>query len=61
MCTNRYEVEDMAQCPIYEGPICSLCCSLDVSCEDGCKTNARAAQQLLAALRLLRHTGWSIS
>ena len=27
----------MAYCPFYEGPICSLCCSLDAHCHDICK------------------------
>ena len=27
----------MAVCPFYDGPICSLCCSLDAHCHDTCK------------------------
>lgn len=27
----------MAYCPVYEGSICSLCCSLDSRCHDRCK------------------------
>lgn len=27
----------MAHCPVYDGPICSLCCSLDSRCHDRCK------------------------
>lgn len=38
ICQNNYEVEDMAHCPAYSGPICSLCCSLDSRCQDACKT-----------------------
>jgi len=38
-CGYEYEVEDMACCPHHEGPICSLCCSLDSSCGDVCKTS----------------------
>jgi purine-cytosine permease-like protein len=37
MCEYEYEKEDMAYCPVYEGPICSLCCSLDANCHDACK------------------------
>ena len=37
ICTYRYEPQDMAYCPFYEGPICSLCCSLDAHCHDSCK------------------------
>ncbi|MCG8490030.1 MAG: hypothetical protein MI743_00305, partial [Sneathiellales bacterium] len=29
VCGNRFEAEDMTYCPVYEGAICSLCCSLD--------------------------------
>jgi signal transduction histidine kinase/CheY-like chemotaxis protein len=36
----------MAGCPVYGGPICSLCCSLDARCGDRCKDNARVSQQL---------------
>jgi signal transduction histidine kinase/CheY-like chemotaxis protein len=50
ICENRFEPEDMAHCPAYAGPICSLCCSLDVRCEDSCKTQARISHQILAAL-----------
>ncbi|MDY6802540.1 MAG: ATP-binding protein [Cyanobacteriota bacterium] len=37
ICSTEYEVEDMAYCPVYDGPICSLCCSLDAHCHDRCK------------------------
>jgi len=37
ICQNSYELEDIAQCPAYSGPICSLCCSLDSRCNDLCK------------------------
>ena len=38
VCEHTFDPEDMAHCPIYAGPICSLCCSLDTRCGDGCKT-----------------------
>ncbi|MEZ5590186.1 MAG: ATP-binding protein [Gammaproteobacteria bacterium] len=38
ICEQFYEPDDMAQCPFYDGPICSLCCSLDNHCHDVCKT-----------------------
>lgn len=50
ICEYKFETEDMATCPAYSGPICSLCCSLDARCNDICKPNARAADQLLAGL-----------
>lgn len=37
VCEIDYEPDDMATCPFYEGPICSLCCSLDNHCHDMCK------------------------
>ncbi|MGE0387351.1 MAG: ATP-binding protein [Gammaproteobacteria bacterium] len=50
ICENVFEAEDMTHCPVYAGPICSLCCSLDARCEDGCKTDARLPQQIHRAL-----------
>ncbi|WP_084668856.1 ATP-binding protein [Spirulina major] len=38
VCSQEYEVADTAFCPVYDGPICSLCCSLDAHCHDACKT-----------------------
>ncbi|GAB1267846.1 ATP-binding protein [Aurantivibrio infirmus] len=46
VCQNEFEIEDMTTCPVFDGAICSLCCSLDSSCHDQCKTNARFADQL---------------
>ncbi len=37
ICENEFEGEDMAHCPVYAGPICSLCCSIDARCGDACK------------------------
>jgi signal transduction histidine kinase/purine-cytosine permease-like protein len=37
ICENDYEPFDMAYCPVYAGPICSLCCTLDTHCHDRCK------------------------
>ena len=54
ICEREYEGDDMAHCPAYRGPICSLCCSLDARCEDLCKPeDARAAKQMSAVLRTL--------
>lgn len=50
ICEHRFEPEDMAHCPVYAGPICSLCCSLDARCNDRCKTKARASDQLMEVL-----------
>ncbi len=41
ICENTFEREDMAYCPVYEGSICSLCCTLDSRCMDACKPGWR--------------------
>ena len=51
ICEHKFEPEDMAHCPVYAGPICSLCCSLDARCNDRCKEDARFPDQILAALQ----------
>lgn len=50
ICEHAFEPEDMASCPAYSGPICSLCCSLDARCHDLCKPHARAQAQLSETL-----------
>ncbi|MBC7994046.1 MAG: response regulator [Rhizobacter sp.] len=50
VCDNAFESEDMAHCPAYDAPICSLCCTLESRCHDRCKTNSRAAEQVSHAL-----------
>jgi signal transduction histidine kinase/CheY-like chemotaxis protein len=45
ICEKKYETEDMAHCPAYQGPICSLCCCLDARCDDACKPHARLSTQ----------------
>ena len=51
VCEHDFEPEDMAYCPVYTGPICSLCCSLDARCEDGCKPHARLGAQAVAVMQ----------
>ena len=46
ICEHAFEPEDMAACPAYAGPICSLCCSLDARCHDMCKPHARLGVQV---------------
>ena len=49
----------MAHCPAYQGPICSLCCTLDARCGDLCKPQASLSAQWTAALhRLLPRSLW---
>ncbi|MEO6277782.1 ATP-binding protein [Roseateles sp.] len=50
VCENAFESEDMAHCPAYAAPICSLCCTLESRCHDRCKTDSRAAEQVHAVL-----------
>ena len=50
ICEHTFEPEDMASCPAYAGPICSLCCSLDARCHDLCKPHARIQAQLSETL-----------
>ena len=59
ICEREYEGEDMARCPAYGGPICSLCCSLDARCHDLCKPReARVRDQAEALLRRLTPQAW---
>lgn len=53
ICEREYEGPDMAHCPAYQGPICSLCCTLDARCGDVCKPHANLSTQWSAALRWL--------
>ncbi|WFE88631.1 ATP-binding protein [Roseibium porphyridii] len=53
ICEHTFEHEDMTNCPVYAGPICSLCCSLDARCEDDCKENARLGDQISMFLHAL--------
>nr|WP_286197402.1 ATP-binding protein [Variovorax boronicumulans] len=53
ICERDYEGPDMAHCPAYQGPICSLCCTLDARCGDLCKPRASLSWQWSAALRWL--------
>ncbi|WP_415717736.1 ATP-binding protein [Roseibium sp.] len=53
ICENPFEPEDMAYCPAYQAPICSLCCSLDARCHDSCKPDARASRQIGAVAALV--------
>src|SRR5688572_27062401 len=46
VCENTFERNDVALCPAYSGPICSLCCTLEARCRDQCKENSRVSQQL---------------
>jgi signal transduction histidine kinase/CheY-like chemotaxis protein/purine-cytosine permease-like protein len=53
ICEREYEGPDMAHCPAYQGPICSLCCTLDARCGDACKPHASLSSQWSGTLRWL--------
>jgi signal transduction histidine kinase/CheY-like chemotaxis protein len=53
ICENVFERSDLALCPAYSGPICSLCCTLESRCHDACKPHGRVAAQLTALARRL--------
>jgi signal transduction histidine kinase/CheY-like chemotaxis protein len=50
VCETVFETPDMAHCPAYRGPICSLCCTLDARCHDLCKPGSRVSDQLTAVV-----------
>jgi signal transduction histidine kinase/CheY-like chemotaxis protein len=50
ICENTFERSDVAMCPAYNGPICSLCCTLEARCRDLCKTDSRFTEQLRALI-----------
>ena len=51
VCENAFEAPDMAVCPVYQGNICSLCCTLEARCHDACKTSGRLVDQTARLLR----------
>lgn len=53
VCNYRFDPEDMTQCPFYNGPICSLCCTLEGSCRDMCRPNATLTMMTDRAFRRL--------
>ena len=53
VCDNGFESEDMAHCPAYSAPICSLCCTLESRCHDACKKDSRASEQISVWLKAL--------
>ena len=51
ICERDYEAPDMVHCPFYAGPVCSLCCGLELHCHDHCKRPAGAAVMPTNGLR----------
>lgn len=61
VCERDYERDDMAPCPAYGGPICSLCCTLDARCDDRCRPGATLGAQWTALLhRLSPRRAWPV-
>ncbi|WP_256612722.1 ATP-binding protein [Vibrio ostreae] len=58
VCEYSFEHEDIAFCPAYQGPICSLCCSLDVRCHDACRPQATFSAQISGALAKVLPRAW---
>lgn len=52
VCENHFENPDMTYCPLYELPICSLCCSLDAHCKDTCRPEGLISNQFLGFVQL---------
>jgi signal transduction histidine kinase/CheY-like chemotaxis protein/purine-cytosine permease-like protein len=53
VCKNRFDQEDISNCPAYKGAICSLCCALETRCKDQCRPQAHIGAQLERFLRPL--------
>jgi signal transduction histidine kinase/purine-cytosine permease-like protein len=51
ICEHTFDAEDMASCPAYDGPICSLCCTLDARCGDRCKPGHSLTEQISGMLK----------
>ena len=47
ICEQDYEIPDTAYCPVYDGSICSLCCSLDARCHDSCKPSDDSLERFI--------------
>jgi signal transduction histidine kinase/CheY-like chemotaxis protein/purine-cytosine permease-like protein len=60
VCENAFESEDMARCPAYGAPICSLCCSLESRCHDRCKVNSRAIDQVRTMIAAVLPQGLAV-
>jgi len=59
VCENTFESDDMATCPAYGAPICSLCCTLESRCHDCCKSRSGAIEQIGDALAWALPRRWA--
>jgi signal transduction histidine kinase/CheY-like chemotaxis protein/purine-cytosine permease-like protein len=51
VCENTFEPPDMVSCPVYQGTICSLCCTLEARCHDACKERPRWIERFAVRIR----------
>ncbi|HXW71949.1 MAG TPA: ATP-binding protein [Methylocella sp.] len=60
ICENSFDRMDMAYCPAYSAPICSLCCTLEARCHDMCKPGRRLSDQIsrLLDISVPKQTAW---
>jgi len=61
VCEREYEIDDVAHCPAYQGPICSLCCCLDARCHDACKPEATMGSQWQKFVKKVLPETWAES
>lgn len=48
VCEGEFEAPDMLDCPFHEGPICSLCCTVESHCNELCKAETVPEEALPA-------------
>jgi purine-cytosine permease-like protein len=51
VCEDPYELPDIVDCAYHSGAVCSLCCTLETSCEQACQTTGAVLVQLSAPVR----------
>ncbi|HEY0957990.1 MAG TPA: ATP-binding protein [Novosphingobium sp.] len=56
VCENAFEAPDMAWCPVYDGAICSLCCTLEARCHDACKERPQSIDRMASVARRILPT-----
>ncbi|WP_368856565.1 ATP-binding protein [Chelativorans sp. ZYF759] len=45
ICDHAFDAEDMVSCPHHRASICSLCCALELRCDDACRPDATVQSQ----------------
>jgi purine-cytosine permease-like protein len=57
VCHEEFEMPDVALCPFHSGAICSLCCTLESSCKDVCKSDGPGSEMHGVALPMAALAG----